>query len=145
MISQHLQFNYSLFSFPLCSSIIPQLEWNQSPCILIHCQDPTQRYLGSLNSSKCLFLALRETQVQSLGGEDPLEKEIATHSSIHAWKIPWTEEPQELQSMGDSKEVRQDWVTSLSLSLRGIGASDWLLLIHSTAGFTSTESTQVEK
>ena len=39
-------------------------------------------------------------QVQSLGGEDPLEKEIATHSSILAWKIPWTEEPGELQSMG---------------------------------------------
>ena len=34
-----------------------------------------------------------ETQVQSLGGEDPLEKEMATHSSIRAWKIPWTEEP----------------------------------------------------
>ena len=39
-------------------------------------------------------------QDQSLGGEDPLEKEIATHSSILAWKIPWTEEPGELQSMG---------------------------------------------
>ena len=39
-------------------------------------------------------------QVQSLGGEDPLEKEIATHSSILAWKIPWTEEPGELQSRG---------------------------------------------
>ena len=39
-------------------------------------------------------------QVQSLGGEDPLEKEIATHSSILAWKIPWTEEPGVLQSTG---------------------------------------------
>ena len=37
--------------------------------------------------------AMQETQVQSLGGEDPLEKEMATHSSILTWKIPWTEEP----------------------------------------------------
>ena len=38
--------------------------------------------------------------VQSLGQEDPLEKEMATHFSIHAWEIPWTEEPHRLQSMG---------------------------------------------
>ena len=44
--------------------------------------------------------AVRETQVQSLGWEDPLEKEMATHSSNLAWKIPWTEEPGGLQSMG---------------------------------------------
>ena len=43
--------------------------------------------------------AMWETQVQSLGQEDPLEKEMATHSSILAWKIPWTEEPGRLQSM----------------------------------------------
>ena len=43
---------------------------------------------------------VRETQVQSLGWEDLLEKEMATHSSIHAWKIPWMEEPGRLQSMG---------------------------------------------
>ena len=42
---------------------------------------------------------MRETQVQSLGWEDLLEKEMATHSSILAWKIPWTEEPVRLQSM----------------------------------------------
>ena len=40
--------------------------------------------------------ATQETQVQSLGWEDPLEKKIATHSSVLAWKIPWTEEPGEL-------------------------------------------------
>ena len=44
--------------------------------------------------------AMRETQVQSLGREDSLEKEMATHSSILAWKIPWTEEHGELQSTG---------------------------------------------
>ena len=42
---------------------------------------------------------MRETQVQSLGREDPLEKELATHSSILAWKIPWMEEPGRLQSI----------------------------------------------
>ena len=51
--------------------------------------------------------AMRETQVQSLGGEDPLEKEMATCSSTLAWKIPWTEEPGRLQSMG-SQRVGQD-------------------------------------
>ena len=44
--------------------------------------------------------AMLETWVQSLGWEDPLEKEMATHSSILAWKIPWTEEPDRLWSMG---------------------------------------------
>ena len=42
---------------------------------------------------------MQETQVQSLGWEDPLEKEMAIHSSTIAWKIPWTEEPGRLQSM----------------------------------------------
>ena len=51
--------------------------------------------------------AIRETWVQSLGWEDPLEKEMATHSSTLAWKIPWTEEPGRLQSVG-SQRVRQE-------------------------------------
>ena len=49
--------------------------------------------------------AKQETRVQFLGWEDPLEKEMATHSSILAWRIPWTEEPGRLQSMG-SQRVR---------------------------------------
>ena len=53
---------------------------------------------------------MQETRVQSLGQEDPLEKEVATHSSILAWKIPWTEQPGRLQSMG-SQRVRHDLVT----------------------------------
>ena len=48
-----------------------------------------------------------ETRVRSLGQEDPLEKEMATHSSILGWKIPWMEEPGRLQSMG-SQRVRHD-------------------------------------
>ena len=47
--------------------------------------------------------AMRETQVQLLGQEDPLEKEMATHSSTLAWKIPWTEEPGRLWSMGSQR------------------------------------------
>ena len=45
----------------------------------------------------------QEMQIQSLGQEDPLEKDMATHSSIFAWKIPWTEEPGGLQSMGSQR------------------------------------------
>ena len=62
---------------------------------------------------KCLP-AVRETRVLSLGWEDPLEKEMETHSSILAWRIPWTEEPGRLQSMW-SQGVGRDWATSLSL------------------------------
>ena len=53
-----------------------------------------------------------ETRVQSLGREDPLEKEMVTHSSILAWRIPWTEEPGGLQST-ESQRVGHDWATSL--------------------------------
>ena len=55
--------------------------------------------------------AMQETRVWSLGQEDPLEKEVATHSSILAWKIPWTEEPGRLQSSGYQR-VKHDWVTN---------------------------------
>ena len=60
--------------------------------------------LGALvfpeNKKEMNLPAVQETWVQSLGQEDPLEKEMATHSSILAWNIPWTEEPSGLQSMG---------------------------------------------
>ena len=49
---------------------------------------------------------MQETQVQSLGWEDPLEKEIATHSSVLAWEIPWTEEPGRLQSLGRKSQTQ---------------------------------------
>ena len=54
--------------------------------------------------------AMRETRVLSLGGEDPLEEAMATHSSLLAWRGPWTEESGRLQSMG-SKRVRHDRAT----------------------------------
>ena len=56
------------------------------------------------------LLEMWETQVWSLGWEDPLEEGIATHSSILAWRIPWTEEPGGLQSMG-SQRLGHNWVT----------------------------------
>ena len=69
--------------------------------------------------------AMWETWVQSLGREDLLEKEMAIHSSTLAWKIPWTEEPDRLQSMG-SQRVRHDWATSLSLSCLTLELPWWL-------------------
>ena len=50
--------------------------------------------------------AMQETQVQSLDWQDPLEEEMATHSRILAWKIPWTEKPGRLQSMGSQSQTR---------------------------------------
>ena len=60
----------------------------------------------------------QETWVQPLSWEDPLEEGTATHSSILAWKMPWTEEPGRLQSMGPQR-VGHDWVTSLSFTFQG--------------------------
>ena len=71
--------------------------------------------LASLMAQRLKRLpAMRETRVRSLGQEDPLEKEMATHSSILAWRITWMEEAGRLQSMG-SQRVGHDWATSLSL------------------------------
>ena len=65
-----------------------------------------------------------ETRVQSLGWEDLLEKEMATHSSTLAWKIPWMEKPSRLQSMG-SQRVDHDWATSLSTFEATFGLPWW--------------------
>ena len=66
--------------------------------------------------------AILETQVWSLSGEDPLEKEISTQSSIFAWKVPWTEEPGGLQSRG-SQTVGYDWATN---TLHAMVSWTWL-------------------
>ena len=67
-------------------------------------QHSDSQFVGSYSSLVAQMVkrlpAVRETQVRSLGWEDPLEKEMATHSSNLAWKIPWTEETGRLQSMG---------------------------------------------
>ena len=63
--------------------------------------------------------AMQETQVRSLGWEDPLEKEMATHSSILSWRILWTEEPRqgvgELQSKGSERVDRTEWLAHTKL------------------------------
>ena len=66
--------------------------------------DPIHYIGASLAAQMVKHLpTMRETRVRSLGLEDPVEKEMATHSSTHAWKIPWTEEPVRLQVHGVAK------------------------------------------
>ena len=72
--------------------------------------------------------AIQVTCFKSLGWGDPLEKGMATHSSILAWRIPRTEEPGGLQSMG-LQRVAQNWVTNTSGSLACLGPSQALYLI----------------
>ena len=67
---------------------------------------------------------MQETWVRSLGREDPLEKEMATHSSILAWRILWTEEPGGLQFTG-SQRVRHNWATSLNFHFHAKGRECW--------------------
>ena len=74
--------------------------------------------------------AMQETQVQSLGREDPLEKGMAIYSSILAWEISWTEEPGALQSMG-SQRVRHSLVTEQQILIpNNIWLRFQLLLLH---------------
>ena len=74
-----------------------------------------------------------ETRVRSLGWEEPLEKEMVTHSSILAWRLPWTEKPGRLQSMG-SQRVRHDWATSHHLHLWSTEVTLWLTAKAKNAG-----------
>ena len=67
---------------------------------------------------------IQETGVRSLGREDPLEKEMAIYSSTIAWKLPWTEEPGRLRSMG-TQRVRHDWATSLFFNIHLF--CEWML------------------
>ena len=69
-----------------------------------------------------IHLPMQETQVRSLGWADPLEKGLATHSSILAWRIPWTEEPGRLESVGSQKNQTQlgDWTTK----------TNWITVLH---------------
>jgi len=78
----------------------------------------------------------QKTQIRSLGWEDPLEEEMATHSSILAWEIPWTEEPAQLQSMG-SWTVRHDQATNTHkgllnlVSLKSLENNTWFYILGS--------------
>ena len=80
---------------------------------------------------------MRETRVWSLGREDPLEKGMATHSSIPAWRIPGTEEPGGLQSMG-SQRVRHDWEFLRSMLANGMNFDK----LNPTYSFNSEINTQ---
>ena len=75
----------------------------------------------------------QETWVQSLGRKDPLEKEMATHSSIHAWKIPGTEEPGRLLSIG-SQRVRHNWNDFAHTAAAAKPRQSWLTLCDSVDG-----------
>ena len=74
--------------------------------------------------------AIWETQVRSLGWEDPLEKEMATHFSILAWRIPWTEEPRELQSIRLQRVNTTErltllfWASQVALVIKNLPASE---------------------
>ena len=92
---------------------------------------------------KCLS-AMQETWVRSLGWEDPLEKEMAAHSSTLTWKIPWMEEPGGLQSMGLVHEVAKSW-TSLSLFFYLFFRIDWFDLFAVEGIFKSLSSTTIQK
>ena len=110
-IIQPLQWRKFWHIQQLHSPVGHYVKWNklvtkrQIPCHLTY---DVHRVVNSLPT-------MQETRVQTLGWEDPLEKAMAPHSRTLAWKIPWTEDPDRLQSMG-SQRVGHDWATSLSLS-----------------------------
>ena len=84
---------------------------------------------------KCLP-GMQETRVWTLGREDPLEKEMATHSSTLAWRIPWSEEPGTLPSMG-SQRVGHDWATSLHVRSFLHKNSDFSLIMRKISANSS--------
>ena len=108
---QDLVFSINILYFPLQWE--EELETNKYPSVWM------DLYTGFPSDSVVKNPpVMQETHVQFLGQEDPLEKEMATHSSILAWRIPWTEEPGGLHFIGSSQRVRHDWATNtFTLSL----------------------------
>ena len=98
-------------SSSLCKTSWPGLPVSGPNCSSPHC--PHNLPFHELAQMAKRLPAMRETWVLSLGWEDPLEKEMTTHSNTVAWKIPWIEDPGRLQSMW-LQRVRHDWATSLS-------------------------------
>ena len=88
-------------SFLLLNSKYPVM-WINCSCFIYSGVGCPHRTSLVAQMVKCQS-TMRETRVQSLGWEDPLEKEMAIHSSTIAWKIPWTEEPGRLESMGSQR------------------------------------------
>ena len=112
---QKAQVSLTLLCFAVCIH-------NRRTCEASKEREVRHRFGASLVAQKVKNLpaVIQETPVQSLGWEDLLEKGMATHSSILVWRIPWTEGPGELQSMG-SQRVRHDQVTNNLLSTQGHG------------------------
>ena len=129
------QIPLSSFSLVVCHSCccgqsLARTQAAERNCVLLkpHCSSlvtPTSAQIGlpwwqMVNSLPLVW----RTWVRSLGWEDPLEKGMATHSSILAWRIPWTEEPGRLPSMG-SQKVGHDWVTNTFTLSALIGSWTW--------------------
>ena len=81
----------------------PRLRTSQAPFILSFNNSTLAAWTSLVAQTVKRLSMMRETRVRSLGWKDPLEKEMAIHSSTIAWKIPWTEEPGRLQSMGSQR------------------------------------------
>ena len=96
-----------------CRALSPEL-WKEGHLVFTFVFTFVQRRASLVAQRLKCLPAVRETWVQPLGWEDPLEKEMATHSSILAWRIPSMEEPGRLQSMG-SQRAGHDCVTTTSL------------------------------
>ena len=88
---------------PALFSLLDSLFVSWIPCLPLSWFTPSFRRTSVVAQTVKCLPAMQETRVQSLGQEDPLEKEMATHSSILGWKIPWSEEPDRLQSMGSQR------------------------------------------
>ena len=109
------------------SWLLVWLFWNLRPHSMLFWKHPL--HVASLVAQRLKSLpAMWETRVRSLGREDPPEKEMATHSSILAWRIPWREEPGSLQSTG-LQRVRHDWAISLHFIACGAWFYQWLTCI----------------
>ena len=99
--------------FPWCECVLTLMRY---PChsertsmdTLLLAAVPKTSQVALVAKNRLLMQEMWEMWVRSVGREDPLEKEMTTHSSILAWRIPWTEEPGGLQSMG-SQRVGDDW------------------------------------
>ena len=124
-LGTHIWKHWFLFFFSVCTFLIPLLIVcspghalrRTSWYLPVHTGPPKANFLflaiawGFPGGSECNLPAMRETQVWSLGQEDLLEKGMAIHSSILAWRIPRTDELGGLQAMG-SQRVRHDWATN---------------------------------
>ena len=121
--------DFNLFKFFPRSFWLAMLQWRSLKCFRLEVRQLGSSHHPYLVHLQICFLISKnslmvqtvkhlptmwENRVWSLGREDPLEKEMAPHSSALAWKIPWMEEPGRLQSMG-SQRVGHNWAISLSL------------------------------